>query len=424
MLFGMKEKEIELTNGLKKLALKFKNKAEIFIVGGYVRNSLLGIDKGDVDLCSALTPDELISFLKYSDFVVKEKNKRLGTVTISIDGEVFEHTTFRKETYDGTGKHRPEEVEFVKDIREDAKRRDFSVNCIYYSLAKNRFIDIYSGIYDLSKHKIKTIETPEYVFQNDGLRILRMIRLACELNFKIDKSTYLTACTMAYRVKDVSGARKYGELKRIVNANKKYAESKKNANLRGIKLLNYLKLWTALYTPLGKLKPVLSKKSKDDKFIALLIDIVNGVNPDCVEYFLNDMLGTKGFNLTEKQKNDAIYIVGGYFDALNRRSNKQYFYKYFEYFSEIRKYLQLTSKQLYSKYNFFYRYLLNNHVPILVKDLKINGDDIKIARPKMPQKEYSNLLRELLDMVFEGKIENEKSALIKQVKVYEYDRNN
>ena len=130
------EHKIEISEDLEKLAHKLKNKAELFVVGGYVRNSLLGIGDTDIDLCSKLTPEELKTYLKNTNYIVKDKSKKLGTVTISIGDEVYEHTTFRSEEYDGTGKHSPVSICFVDDIRQDAKRRDFTVNCIYYSITK------------------------------------------------------------------------------------------------------------------------------------------------------------------------------------------------------------------------------------------------------------------------------------------------
>ena len=204
--------KIEVSENLEKLAHKLKSKADIFIVGGYVRNSLLGIGDTDIDLCSKLTPDQLKTYLKGTNYVVKDKNKKLGTVTISIGSEEYEHTTFRSEEYDKTGKHSPVSICFVDDIRQDAKRRDFTVNCIYYSIVRKKIIDIYSGVYDLQKRRIKAIETPEFVFSKDGLRILRMIRIACELNFKIDHETYRVAKQMSYRIKDISGIRKQNQV--------------------------------------------------------------------------------------------------------------------------------------------------------------------------------------------------------------------
>lgn len=415
-------KEIQISDNLEKLANKLKSKAELFIVGGYVRNSLLGIGGTDIDLCSKLTPDKLKSILKDTNFVVKDKNKKLGTVTISIGTEVFEHTTFRTEEYDASGKHSPVSICFVDDIRQDAKRRDFTVNCIYYSIVRKKIIDIYSGLYDLKKRRIKTIETPEFVFSKDGLRILRMVRIACELNFKIESETYKTAKNMSYYLKDISGARKQKELIQILNAGTKYSVSKSTAHLRALEYFNSMNLWTSFYSTVSKIRLNMIKKSTN-YMCALLIDMIDSINPDCVEYYLKYMLSGKGLDFTQKQQDYLINVVCGYFDALNRINNKKYFIKYYENFDEISKFIAKKNIFLYKKYNFFYKYISNYNIPIQVKDLKVNGDDIKKYNPKLPQKYYSQLLKELINKVFDGEIKNTKEDLIMEIKNYDY-RNN
>ena len=413
----MSERKIIVSENLERLALKLKNRADLFVVGGYVRNAIMGIYQTDIDLASEIPPEELKKLLKYSDFKVIDKSKKLGTVLIKIDDEEYEHTTFRKEEYDGTGKHQPQEAIFVDDIREDAKRRDFACNCVYYNLTQRRFVDIYSGTYDISKKLIKCVETPSYVFENDGLRILRMVRQSAELNFKIDKLTYNTARSMTYRLKDISGQRKLNELKLILYADQKYSVSKPKAHLKALNMFNDLRLFPLFYVPCDRVKLTMTKSVKsEDRFIALLIDIVNAVNPDCVEYYLQDLLGSKGLCMGSKASDEYIKVVCGYFDALNRRNNKEYFFKYFDSFNVIREYLKYTNKKLHEKYNFFYRYILNQKIPVRVKDLNIDGNDIKKALPKLEDKKISKILKHLLDEVFENEIVNEKAELIKEVK--------
>ena len=414
------EHKIAISEDLEKLAQKLKNKAELFVVGGYVRNSLLGIGDTDVDLCSKLTPDELKTYLKGSGYTVKDKNKKLGTVTISINDEVYEHTTFRSEEYDDSGRHTPVSICFVDDIRQDAKRRDFTVNCIYYSITKKKLIDIYSGLYDLKKKRLKTIETPEFVFSKDGLRILRMIRIASELNFSIESETYKCAKGMSYRLKDITGTRKQKELILILNASHKYSISKKKAHVRALGYFNKMHLWGSFYSTVSTIKLSMIKKMNVDLMSALLIDMVEAINPDCVEYYLKYMLGEKGLNFTSKQQAYLINVVSGYFDAQNRLNNKKYFFKYFDNFQEIGKFIAAKNIFLFNKYNFFYKYIVNYHIPITIRDLDVNGDDIKKYKPKMPQKYYNGLLKELLSKVFEGEIQNTREQLIAEIKNYEY----
>lgn len=415
-----KKINIKLPENVEKLAEKLSSKAELFVVGGYVRNAILGIYGTDVDLCSKLTSDELKAILKDTDFVVVDKNKKLGTLLIEIGSEVYEYTTFRSEEYEEGGKHSPCVVNFVDDIREDAKRRDFTINAIYYSITKRKIIDIYSGLYDLAKHRVKAIETPEYVFANDGLRILRMIRLACELDFKIETHTFNIANKMSYHLNDISGPRKQKELISILDSATKYSVSKKNAHIRALEYFNKMQLWTSFYSTVSKIKLSMIKKVNSSYMAALLIDMINSINPDCVEYYLKNMLGAKGFSFGEKVREHLINVVCGYFDALNKIGNKKYFFKYFENFDTIGEFLQKKNRFLFNKYNFFYKYIKNYNVPIRIKDLAVDGDTVKKYKPKMPEKYIGILLKELLDKVFTNEIQNTEEELIKEIKAYEY----
>ncbi len=416
-------KDIVVPENLEKLAQKLKKKAELFIVGGYVRNSLLGIGGTDIDIASRLTPTDLKELLKDTPYVVTDKNSRLGTVTIKIGDEIFEHTTFRTEVYDNTGRHTPIKVTFVDDLRQDAKRRDFTVNAIYFSITRKKIIDIYSGLYDLEKRRLRTIETPDFVFNSDGLRILRMVRIACELGFKIEKNTYKTAKKMAYRIKDITGTRKQQELFRILFCDKKYPISKKRAHIKALELLNNLNIFSSMYSTVPKIKLRLVKKVQNLRLEALLVDMINTIDPDCVEYYLEYMLGEKGFNFSEKNKQYLINIVCGYFDAINRLNNRDYFIKYYNNFDNIGKLIAKDNIFLFNKYNFFYKYINNYHIPISVKDLKVSANDIKKYLPKLDSKYYGELLNSLLVRVFDGEVENDRDKLILEIKNYDITNN-
>lgn len=418
------EKQIKIlvSNPLYELARIFnKSDAELYIVGGYVRNAILGIYESDIDICSKLTPEQLTTALAGTNYKIKYKSKKLGTVVIITEGEEYEHTTFRSEIYADNGSHTPISTQFVSDIRQDAKRRDFTINAIYYNILKREIVDIYSGIYDIEKRRIKCIETPNYVFSSDGLRILRLIRLACELNLKIEKETFLAAQKMSYRLKDITGQRKQKELQKILDSGTKYTISKPNAHLRGLAMFNRLKIWTSFYSSVSKIKLHMVKKSKDNYLSALLIDMINAIKPDCVEYYLQYLLGNKGLMYGEKQKNTLVNIVCGYFDATNKISNKKFFFKYFDNFNIIKEFIKYKRRLTYKKYNFFYKYIFNHNIPIVIKDLCVNGDDIKKYNKTLPEKYYGTLLKELLEKVFDAEVDNTKEKLIEEIKNYEHN---
>lgn len=407
-----------ITPNLLKLARLFKKRGELYIVGGYVRNSLLGIYETDIDLASRLTNADIKELLFGTKYDIKETSKKLGTLVISLGEEKWEHTTFRKETYAEGGDHAPISVEFIDDIQEDAKRRDFTANAIYYNILKDEFIDFYTGIKDVKKLTLRTIETPEIVLGSDGMRILRMIRLASELSFKINGETLLAAYEMRENLNDISGTRKYEELNLILKSPKRYKVSRPSSFMFGLQMFNLLRIWKYFNSPVLKVKfKQVQKASAENRFIGLIIDVICSsrklLKNDKSE-LVNQLLGKQGMCLSENKIENIKHVVCGYFDALERMENKNYFMEYFEDFKVIREFLYVKSRKLYSKYNFFYNYLINNKIPIRIKDLKINGKDIKEKLPKIKEKYYKTILTDLLNRVFDGTLKNDKKVLLEE----------
>jgi tRNA nucleotidyltransferase/poly(A) polymerase len=408
--------KIKVSSSLVEFAKLLKNKADLYIVGGYVRNYLLGISDSEVDLSSKLTLDKLKAITKNTPFSVKDVNAELGTALIITKDETWEYSTFRKEVYAPGGAHTPKKATFISDVLQDAKRRDFTINAIYYNINKDELIDVYSGALDLKRYILRTIETPDFVFENDGLRILRMLRLSAELNLKIERQTYLKAKQMVYRLKDISANRKMKELDKILNSCSKYKLSKPSAYIKTLNYFNAMGIWSSFFAGSSRIKYNMVKKaSKEYRFIGLLIDLINTVNPDCVSYYLEFVLGKDGLDFSRKQQTELIAIISGYFDALSGLSNKKYFFNYYKYFNQIAEILPKTSKRKFKKYNFYYKYINKFKIPIQVKDIKINGNDLKQHFPDLPQKRYSQVLEEVFNLVYDLKVKNEKNELLKKV---------
>ena len=143
---------IEVSENLKNLASIITNAGhKVYVVGGFVRNSLLGLHINDVDLAGSMLALDVMELAKKNGYGANIVNKKLGTVLITKDDEQYEYTTFRQEVYDDAGTHKPEEVEFVGDPKNDAKRRDFTINPIYYSIMENKVYDFFNGEKDLKK---------------------------------------------------------------------------------------------------------------------------------------------------------------------------------------------------------------------------------------------------------------------------------
>ncbi len=404
---------IEVSSTLKKLTDLFP--CDLFIVGGHVRNCLLGIEQdiqNDVDIVSELTLDEVAKILNKTSFDFKVKSRNLGTAIITYNEERFEYSTFRRELYNESGQHTPERVEFITDVTEDAKRRDFTINCIYYNLKTDELHDVYHGIDDLKKKVLRTVETPEFVLSKDGARILRLFRFQCELGFKIEKETLQAAIKYADNVRDISSERRVTEIIKILHSFKKYTTSKPNAFMRAFRIFNKYQLWSTFGMDVPKIKFNMVKKV-EHKSQGFLIDLIDTVNPVSVSYYLEGTLTEIG--IPKKQMQQLINVLSGYYSALNKESNKSYFFKYFDNFPIIYLLISKKSKILAMKYEFFYKYIISHKLVISVKDLKINGDDIKKYYPHVSPKRYRAILESLLSDVFDCKILNDKKDLIEAV---------
>ncbi len=404
--------QIEIPNNLKTLSDIFPQ--PLYVVGGYIRNCLLGLKNQDIDICSCLTIDEVEKLLEGSEFTLKVKSKVLGSGVIMAGDDSYEYTCFRRDIYPEGGGHMPENVEFIKDVSEDAKRRDFTCNALYYDIKNDKILDFYNGIDDIKKKILRTVETPEFVLSHDGVRILRLFRFECELNFKIEKHTYQTALKYSGNMRDISGERAIYEITRILHSPKKYpGYTKKHAYMKALKQFNKASLWPIFKIDCPKVKFNMVKKV-EHKSQGFLIDVIDTVKPISISYYLNLIL-TESFGMNKKMTEQYINIICGYYEALNHVQNKPYFFKYFSSFPSIHELLLAKSKYLANKYEFFYKYIISHKIVVSVKDMKITGEDIRKNYPNVKQNRYKPILESLLSDIFDGVISNDKEELIKAV---------
>lgn len=181
---------------------------EAYVVGGAVRDFLRGEQAKDIDIATNATPSEVKQiFTKTFDTGIEH-----GTVTVLL-GEPIEVTTYRTES----GYHdfrRPSEVQFVRDIKLDLARRDFTINAMALS-KDDTLVDYYGGAADLTKGIIQAVGNPEERFEEDALRILRGIRFAAQLNFSIESSTHKAMRTKGHLLAHIAGERIKQEIDRI-----------------------------------------------------------------------------------------------------------------------------------------------------------------------------------------------------------------
>lgn len=162
---------------------------ELYIVGGAVRDILLGKKPQDIDLATNLTPEEVKQIAAERGYKVIPTGEEYGTVTI-IDGKgnSYETTTFRKELYDR--ETRKPKVTFTDDVIEDLSRRDFTINAIAYDVVNGKLVDPYNGAEDLKRGIIRAVGDPKERFMEDPLRVFRGMRFAATYDFEIDEKTF------------------------------------------------------------------------------------------------------------------------------------------------------------------------------------------------------------------------------------------
>ena len=185
---------------------------ECYIVGGCVRDFLMGKIPHDFDITTNALPEETKNC--FSGFRVIETGIKHGTVTVLIDREPIEITTYR---IDGkyTDNRHPESVEFTSDLKEDLSRRDFTVNALAYN-GKDEICDLFSGREDLKNSVIRCVGDPDKRFNEDGLRILRALRFSSVLDFTIEENTAKSIRENKELLKNISKERILTELSKLV----------------------------------------------------------------------------------------------------------------------------------------------------------------------------------------------------------------
>lgn len=205
------------------------NGYEAYIVGGCVRDSLLGKIPNDWDITTNATPNEIINiFEKTIPTGIKH-----GTVTVLVDNILFEVTTYRIDGEYSDGRH-PDSVKFTESINKDLSRRDFTINAMAYN-PKKGVVDIFDGCKDLDKKLIRCVGNPSIRFEEDALRMLRAIRFSAQLNFTIEETTINSIKEKSPLIKEVSIERIQSEINKIL-----LFDSSKLYLLKKVRLLEYI----------------------------------------------------------------------------------------------------------------------------------------------------------------------------------------
>ena len=411
---------------------------EAYAVGGCVRDSILGRVPDDWDITTSATPLETKQLFKRTFDTGIEH----GTITVLIDKEAFEVTTYR---VDEDSRH-PSEVTFTRSLSEDLLRRDFTINAMAYNDAEG-LVDIFGGMEDLQNKTIRCVGNARERFGEDALRILRAVRFAAQLGFKIEEETKKGIVELAPTLANISAERIQVELiKMLVSPNPQLLKVAYELGITKVILPEFDEMMnTTQETPhhmytVGEhtLKAIeLVRPDKVLRLTMLLHDIakpkMKTLDEKGVAHFkMHDIEGvsmTKEILRRLKFDNDTLgkvtklvqyhdYRIPAEPKRVRRAMNK-IGEDLFPYYLKVRtadtlaqsEYLREEKLQNIRDMETCYREILEKKECVSLKDLAVTGSDL-IAAGMKPGKELGFVLNELLEAVIDKPEYNSKEKLL------------
>ena len=440
---------------LKELAQIFEdNRKELYIVGGYVRDSYLGVQsvlRDDIDLCSSANPKELRKILEGTKFELKNINESVGVMAI-CGKRRYEHATFRREVYESES-HMPDHIEFIKDINEDATRRDFKINAIYFDILDGSYVDPLGGIADLKERKITTARAPKNTFNDDPERILRLIRFASALGLEIPEEEFYYAKQNAYKIRFIKKYRLRSEFEKLITADSIYPELAytKDAHFRAMKLIGEIDAWKYIMPAMDAIKNTDLKDNKGEKIYDHVLNCLKNASPsvrlaillhdsgkvktmeirnnffgskEFVNNIVDQNLGVNGLGYSKEVVDRVIKIIIGYdFNRLcvaPKKVVKKFIFENHEVVEniiEIKTVIKCENKGYPTKSRSAeilkktYDYMLKNRAPFNRLDLEIRGDDIIKLNPHIRLDNIDTLIDKLLLIAALDPKKNNKETL-------------
>jgi poly(A) polymerase len=187
---------------------------ELALVGGPVRDAILGRVAPDLDFTTSASPEQILKLIAPKATATWDVGREFGTIAAEVKGERIEITTYRADSYDL--KSRKPTVEFGDNLEDDLKRRDFAVNAMALRLPTRTFVDPHNGLRDLGLRTLRTPAEPEISFSDDPLRMLRAARFASQLQFELDPAAFDAMVGMRDRIEVVSKERVRDELSKLL----------------------------------------------------------------------------------------------------------------------------------------------------------------------------------------------------------------
>lgn len=389
----------------------YENNYEAYIVGGCVRDSILGFEPHDYDITTSATPKTIKEIFK--DFKCIDTGIEHGTVSVVMDKDIYEITTYRIEG-EYKDHRRPESVDFTSRLEEDLKRRDFTVNAMAYN-ENEGFIDLFGGKVDIENKVIKTVGNPYDRFNEDGLRMIRAIRFSSKLDFKIENDTLLAIYDNARIIKNISLERITDEFNKIILSNK----PENIIYLFKTKLLNCLNISSEEdYSKLEKLYEKINILNKIDKTLVnrlVVLDyFIESLNIKC-KSFCEELVYSKKI---VKNHNLILSLIKEInIEELNKVKVKKILNKVdkslFKEYLDINRVIYGDEKN-FEKIIYILKEIEENNECYTIKNLKIDGKDIMALGHK--NKAVGQVLNYILEEVINNPSLNDKDLLIKKIK--------
>ena len=447
------KRQIKLPAGASDIIQKLERSGyEAYIVGGCVRDVLLGRTPHDWDICTSATPSEMkvaLNGMKTYDTGIKH-----GTLTVNgNDKEMYEVTTFRTDGKYSDGRH-PDNVSFVRSLREDIMRRDFTMNALAYN-KKTGVVDLVGGMEDIRAGRIRCVGVPEDRFNEDGLRILRALRFASVYEFKIESETAKAVHECRGLLDRIARERVTVELLKLLHGKGRLGILMEYSDIIA-QIIPEMKpcIGFEQNNPYHKydvyehiMQSVDRYQGDDDKILlALLLHDIG--KPSCYSederggHFYGhaavsaEMADTvlRTLRVDNATRTEAVELIKAHdmsfpkTKSATRRMLAKLGEDRFHRLMDVR----LADIEAHSEYSrettvrhrreciVMAEEILNEEKCFSVKDLEIDGNDVMRTLNIRPGKSVGNVLKTLLDEVLAGKITNDKDVLVKRAAtVYE-----
>ena len=417
---------------------------EAYMVGGCVRDSVLGRKPHDYDICTSATPDEILK--AFPDEEIIPTGLQHGTVTILINKEPFEVTTYRIDG-DYSDNRRPDNVTFTKNLVEDLRRRDFTINAMAYN-PKTGLIDPFNGMEDIKYKKIRCVGSAEDRFNEDALRILRAIRFEAQLGFAGLPETMFEIERQYDRLKNISIERINSEFCKIVASEQFCVELVLYPNVFSL-FIPELKDLIGFqqnnpyhaYDVFDHTVHAIEKCESDDLVVRLAVFFHDFGKPhsyqdgeDGIRHFkghgkvsaeITDSI-MKRLRFDNETRNNVVELV--YYHDATFEVGKKYVKRWLNKIGEkqFRRLLEVRKADIKGQkpdYEESRIEKINNIENILeeilsekscfsLKDLAVNGNGVKEVMKLKEGKDIGYWLNEILKRVIDGELENNKDDLV------------